>query len=291
MIKLFTDSAADMPREYFDRYGVSVIPFGISYGDEVYHTDFYDLRPDEFYRRCIEIDAWPKTSQPAAAQYEDKFRPALEEGHDVFCLCITSKFSGSYQSGVMAMNKLKEEFPERKILVMDSRRCTAQQGYLVYQACLMIEDGIDFDGLVSQMEAVRDGCFTFFSVGSLEYLRKGGRLGKASALLGSLLNIKPIISFTDAELKPHSKVRGTKNSIAEIVKALNKSAGEIKDKYTAMVFVSNMHEEGAVLFKELKASGFDPVHNWNIGPVVGAHLGPTGYAAGLLLKYEGQKVF
>ncbi|MDR1704523.1 MAG: DegV family protein [Clostridiales bacterium] len=286
MIKIFTDSDGDMPRELFEKYGVGVVPFGISYGDERFVTDFYDLTPKEFYAKCRATDAYPKTSQPTYANYEERLRPALQEGHDVFCLTITSKFSGSYQSGVMAERNLREEFPGRKIVIMDSKRCTVIHGYLLYQACRMVDDGMGFDSLVNTVDSLRDKFFIYVTVDSLEYLRKGGRLGRAGALAGSILNIKPIISFFDGELQPHSKMRGKKNAVNEIVKLLAKDAAGNMDQYAATAFCADEIETRADIADKLREAGFGPeITQWEIGPVVGAHLGPTGFAAMINKKY------
>ena len=289
-----------MPRALIEKFDVGVVPFGVSYGDETYHTDFYDLTAKAFFAKCRAENIFPKTSQPTYAHYEERLRPALSAGADVICLCITSKFSGSYQSGVMAMNNLKEEFPDRRILVMDSRRCTVLHGYLVYQACLMAElaadhtaeESMDFDQIVSNLTALLDDQITYVAVDNLEYLRKGGRLGKASALAGSLLDIKPIITFADGELQPHSKVRGKKKAMAEIIRTTLSAVGDRKDQYVPIVLSSDMPIEVAELAETLKSHGFGPpIHTWDVGPVAGAHLGPTGFGVTLLKKYPGQKEF
>ncbi|MCL2407256.1 MAG: DegV family protein [Defluviitaleaceae bacterium] len=291
MIKIFTDSDANMPREYVDRYNIGIIPFGVSYGDETYHDDFYTLTAREFYKTCIERKAWPKTSQPMPAAYEAKFRPALEAGNDVICFCITSKFSGSYNSAVMARETLLEEFPDRKIEIIDTMRCMSIHGYIVYQACLLLEEGKEFEEIVSIMDSIKNDNITFFSVDSLDYLQKGGRLGKGAALLGSILSVKPILNFSDGELKPHSKVRGKKNAMAEIVRVvLSVFADKNADDYVGIVYSAGYDEDRKLLEAEFTAKGIKIQHNWDIGPVVGAHLGPTGYGVTFVRKYEGQNI-
>lgn len=289
MFAIFTDSDADMPLDLIEKYDVGVVPFGISYGDEVFHRDFYELGSKQFFTKCREADVWPRTSQPTFADYEERFRPVLEQGHDIFCLCISQKFSGSYQSGHLAMTSLAEEFPDRKIVVMDSRRCTVLHGYLVYQACLMRESGMGFDAVSAAIEGIRDDHFVYITVDSLEYLRKGGRLGKASALAGSLLGIKPIITMGDGELQPHSKVRGKKNAMTTIISSIDKAISD-RSKYTAIPMTTDMPAENVELSAALARMGFTPPPgHWTIGPVVGAHLGPTGFGVVALKKYEGQR--
>jgi DegV family protein with EDD domain len=162
---------------------------------------------------------------------------------------------------------------------------------MTYQACLLLEEGKSMDEIVSVLTAMTEDYFVLISVDSLEYLRKGGRLGKAAALMGSILNIKPLIGLHDGELMPYSKVRGKKNALADIVKGMNKHAGDNKDDYTAIAFTTCMNEERSQIADELKNSGFKTVHQWTLGNVVGAHVGPTGFAAVILKKYPGQKIF
>jgi DegV family protein with EDD domain len=189
---------------------------------------------------------------------------------------------------MFARETLRAEYPDRRIEVVDTRRCTVLQGYTVYQACLLLESGAELDEIVGKLSAITEEHCVLISADSLEYLRKGGRLGKAGALAGSLLNIKPIIGFRDGELAPYSKVRGKKNAAAEIIKGINKYAGENKDDYVAISFTCDMPDECDYLACELENGGFSTVHKWGIGPVVGAHVGPTGFAAVVLKKYEGQ---
>jgi len=291
MVKLFSDSDFDLPQDLIEKYDIGVIPFGISYGDETYYQGYYELNSADFYERCRETDAWPKTSQPVASQYEDLFRPALENGDDVLCFCITSKFSGSYQSAVMAKENLQPEFPGRRIELFDTQRCTVLHGYTVYQACLLLESGATIDEILSVLVPMKEDYCVLISVDSLEYLRKGGRLGKAGALAGSLLNIKPIIGMRNGELIPYSKVRGKKNAVAEIIKGINKFVGENKNDYVAISFTSDIPEDTELIARELTKNGFETVHKWEIGPVVGAHVGPTAFAAAVFKKYAGQNIF
>ena len=183
------------------------------------------------------------------------------------------------------------EFPERKISVVDTRRCTVLHGYMVLQACFMDEAGASHDDIVSTLSAMTEDYFVLISVDSLEYLRKGGRLGKAGALAGSILNIKPLIGLKDGELMPYSKVRGKKNAIAEIIKGMAKHAGDNKDDYVAISFTSDIPEDCNIIAEGLVSCGFKTVYKWNIGPVVGAHIGPTAFAAVVLKKYPGQVQF
>jgi DegV family protein with EDD domain len=292
MLKIITDSDCDMPREFFDKYSVGVVPFGVSYGDENYYTDFYDLKADEFFKRLRETGERPKTSQPAPDAYEEQFRPALSAGSDIICLCITSKFSGSYQSAVTARENLASEFPERSIHIVDTRRCSAVHGYLVYQVCLLLESGASAEEIVKTAEAIKDDHFTFMAVDDLESLKKGGRLGKGAALEGSAISVKSIVAFADGELLPHTNVRGKKNAVAELVRACTKAVGEEKENYIPIAFTCGLPEEISAIADEFLAAGFaPPVHTWGVGTVVGAHLGPSGFCATLVRKYKGQSIF
>ena len=287
-IKIFSDTGCDLPGEYIDKYDIGLVPYGISYGDDKYYADYFEIKPAEFYKKLRESNAFPKTSQPTFMEYEDKFRPFLEKGDDIICLTLSKKFSGSFQSGATAETNLRKEFPDRKITVLDSERATVLYSILVLQACQMRDDGKSYEEIVDKIKEIRADLHIYVTVDSLEYLQKGGRVGRASALAGSLLNVKPIIAFYDGELQPQSKVRGKKKAMDEIVKLIAKDAEGKIDKYIPITFCCDDTEAALEMRKKLETEhGFKfPYPTLYIGPVVGAHLGPTGFAAAILRRHD-----
>lgn len=286
-IRIISDTACDLPKDLVEKYGVVLVPFGVSYGDGVYFKDYFEVTPMEFHKKLRTTNAYPKTSQPTFMDYEGKIKPYLEQGDDVICFSITSKFSGSHESAYTAVEHLKPEYPKRSIVAIDSLRCTILQGVLVVQACRMRDDGWDFESIVEKCEQIKNMLHLYASVDSLEYLQKGGRVGKANALAGSLLNIKPIITFTDGELHAHSKVRGSKKMINEIFELIVKDVGDRRDDYIITLFCCDEMELANDLKDKLEARfGELDFPMLPIGSVVGAHLGPTGVAVAAIKKYE-----
>jgi len=216
--KIFSDSASDLPKEWIMKYDVDIVPIYITFDKGItYLRESVDITIDELYDKLSVKGVYPKTSLPSVEDYAGKFRPYLEVGRDCFCVCLSSEFSGSYQSAVTAATMLLEEFPERRIKVVDSRACTYSQGLLIADIGEYRSEGKSIEEVYHLVESYKNDYRFFFTLDTLEYLEKGGRIGKVAALAGSILNIKPVIVFRDGTIFPHSRVRGRKKSIIEAV--------------------------------------------------------------------------
>jgi len=288
--KLISDSSCDMSAELVKQCDIHVVPFGISLdGGNTYLKENEEITPLEFYKRLrADSNIFPKTSLPSIQDYTDAFRPYLEAGTDIFCVNLTAKFSGSHQSAQNAAAILREEFPERTIIVYDSLMCTGSQCALLWEINRMRNDGLTMDEIVAKCDKMRTPSRIFVTVDSLLYLQKGGRIGKASALAGSLLNIKPIIMFKDGELMPLSKVHGRKKALEEIVAQLDKAMPENKSDCIAYVIhgdeLAEAQEVARIMREKYGMSlPFEPI---DLGVTIGAHIGPTTLAVGFINKYE-----
>ena len=219
----------------------------------------------------------------------DAMEPILQEGKDVFCICLTANFSGSYQSGVNAANILSEAYPERKIIVLDSACVTGSQGLLVYEACRMRDAGYSMKELLAVLDKQKYMTKINFTVDSLDYLQKGGRIGKAAALAGAILNIKPIIVMRDGELYPESKVRGHKKALKTIMDMTRNEIGSEKELYRVLLVrgEKERHATAEEMRQTLLAEGFDVMDEiWPVGITIGTHTGPTPIGICYIKKYE-----
>ena len=287
--KIIADSSCDIPVSITEANDITKVPFHVSFDQENYLEEGKDITPDEFYHKINAEKLFPKTSLPSVQAYMDAMEAALKEGKDVLCLCLSSKFSGSFQSAVNAGNILSESYPERIIKVVDTTCATACEGMMVLEACRMRDAGLDIETNVQKLEALKDSACLYVTVDSLEHLQKGGRIGKASAMAGTILNIKPIIAMKDGELHPESKVRGSKKALKSIMDMSREKMGAEKDQYR-ITLVRGEKDRQAIaeeLANELKTEGYDVAEDvWTVGITIGAHIGPTPIAVCMLKKYE-----
>lgn len=287
--KIITDTSCDMPASVFAEHDVTYVPFNVSFDQENYMEELRDITPEEFYDKINAEKLFPKTSLPSIQTYIDAMEVALKEGHDVLCLCLSSKFSGSFQSAVNAGNILSESYPDRVIKVIDTTCATACEGLMVLEACRMRDAGMDIAATAEKLEILKESACLYVTVDSLEHLQKGGRIGKASAMAGTILNIKPIIAMRDGELQPESKVRGSKKALKTIMDLSKEKMGDEKDQYRIVLVrgEKERHENAVELVKDLQTEGYDVQEDvWTVGITIGAHIGPTPIAICMLKKYE-----
>ncbi|WP_352401059.1 DegV family protein [Anaerotignum sp.] len=288
--QVISDSSCDIAPEYIEKTGLGIVPFFVSFDGQKYYKEVYELSPDDFYDKINETSIFPKTSQPTIQDYMDVFEPNLKEGKDILCLCLTSNFSGSFQSAVNAKNILNESYPESRIEVLDSRNVTGSQCLLVWEILRMRDEGYNLDQQLEKIEAIKGTTKINFTVDSLEHLQKGGRIGKAAALAGTILNIKPIIIAQHGELFPENKVRGHKKALRTIMDMTRNEIGNQKDQYRLiLLYAEKERKEIAVeLSEELKQEGFDVITPaiTQVGITIGTHAGPTAIGICYVKKHE-----
>lgn len=285
---IISDSACDFPQVFIEKFNIDLVYFYVSFDKQNYLKEIKEIAVKDFHNKLIETGIFPKTSLPTPQDYIEVMEKHLKNGEDIICLCITSKFSGSYQSAVNAKNILHENYPERKIEVIDSIQATGGQGLILYELCKMREAGLSFDETVNRIQELKQSARIFFTLDSLDYLQKGGRIGKVSSLAGAILNIKPIICLKDGELVPIGKVRGKKKSISEIINYTVKEIGENKEKYELCLLTAVRFDEAIELQKILRNEyGLNVLEEIaHIGVTIGTHTGPTPIAICLIKKFD-----
>ena len=282
--KILSDTSCDLPKEMVEKYDIGLVPFNITFdGGATYLKEGIDIDSDELCERMLGKNVFPKTSLPSVMDYTDAFRPHLIDGRDVFCVCLSSKFSGSYQSAVNAAGMLLEEFPDRKIKIVDSLLATFLQGLLVTDVAEYREEGKGVDEIFGLVESYKDEGFAYLTVDTLEYLQKGGRIGKVAALAGGILNIKPIIVLEHGALSPHSKARGRKKSLSEVVELTADFLKDKKDEYRAWVLSSGFEEDARAMVGLMKEKGVPVQGIGKIGATITVHAGP-GVAGIVVLR-------
>ena len=199
--RIVTDGSCDLPEELCREKGITVVPFYVSFDGEKYEKEITEMPIRKFYEEMVSNPkVYPKSSMPSVQDYIDAFTPIVKEGKAVICICITTKFSGSMQSALNAREMVAEQYPEAEITVIDATINTVLQGLYVLEAQKMQEAGVPYDKAVEELETIKSTGRIFFTVGNLEYLKHGGRIGKVAGVAGSVLGIRPIITLKEGEI-------------------------------------------------------------------------------------------
>lgn len=270
-ICLVTDSTADIPKELLEELEVTIVPLKVHVGEETF-LDGVTITSAEFYKKLPGLSSLPTTSQPSPADFADTYQALAEKyGEDVQILSIhlSAALSGTYQSAVLA----KSMAEGLDIEVLDSKKASYALGQIVINVARAIRDGKSREECIRLAKRMIDGQQVYFIVDTLHYLQKGGRIGKASAILGTLLNVKPILSLDqEGEVYVFDKVRGTKKAVKRILDHLEAFAeGE---PVQAAVLHSDL--EGGQAFMDQIQAQFHPEELVfsELGPVIGTHTGP-----------------
>lgn len=288
--QIISDSSCDIAREDIEKIDLGIVPYLVSFDGITYYKEVYELTPDEFYDKINTYSIFPKTSLAPIQDYIDIFEPYLKEGKDILCLCLTSNFSGSYQSAMNAKSFLLETYTDARIEILDSRNVTGTQGLLVWETIRMRNEGYTLDQQLEKIEALKGTTKINFTVDSLEHLQKGGRIGKAAALAGTILNIKPIIVAQHGELFPESKVRSHKKALRTIMEMTKNEIGDKKDQYRLVLLYAEKERKALAetLADELKDEGFELINPplTRVGTTIGTHAGPTAVGICYIKKHE-----
>ncbi len=280
-VKIITDSSADISPELAEKYGITIIPLYISFDNEKYYKENIELSPEEFYNKLCEPDVSPKTSCPPMADYISVFEKELKNNNDIIYVSISSKLSTCYQCAVTAADILSDSY-DNNILVIDSIGATGSQALLILEIVKMLEDNLSLEDIDKKADELKRTSGVFFTLDDLSFLQKGGRIGKAAALLGTILNIKPILRVENGEVVPVGKIRGRKKAVEEVLKQFN-STVEDKSLYSICA-LKFKQSESAENFAELLDC--DNVINLYLGAAIGCHTGPTPVGIAYIKKYR-----
>ncbi|OON91099.1 MAG: EDD domain protein [Epulopiscium sp. Nele67-Bin002] len=275
-IALMSDSSCDLTPRLCKFYNIDLVPFYISFDKQNYLKENVDISISEFYQRMRENVIFPKTSLPAINDYYDKFIKHIHNGKDIICVCLSSKFSGSYNAALTAKSIVLDEFPNARIEVIDSQSATGCQGVIVTEIARMINAGLTLKEIIRISELIKTNSRIFFYVDSLDYLEKGGRIGKVAALLGTMLNIKPIIYLADGELFPIGRVRGKRKASERVVELLCEFVAGNEDKYVYAIAHADAIAEVEYLASIIKEQTTIQLLDeyLQIGVTIGSYTGP-----------------
>ena len=294
-IQIITDGSCDLPKELTKEKDIKVVPFYVSFDGETYLKEMEELDIREFYQKMVDHpDVFPKTSMPSVDDYYQVFEPLAKEGVPMICICITTKFSGSMQSATTARDMILEQYPDARIKVIDATVNTVLQGLYVLEACRLRDLGWEYDRLVKRILEIRESGRIFFTIGSIDYLKHGGRIGKLTGIAGSALKIKPLITLKAGEIFNSGISRNREKSMLKVIDMLKEYLDEVHAKpgeYSFAVGFGYDYEE-ACRFKEKlrdlvkERLGIDEITIYQIGATIGVHTGPYPIGVGIIHRAD-----
>ena len=268
-VVVVTDSSAYIPEEALGDLSIPVIPLWVIWGDERLR-DGVDIDPPAFYSRLRAATVFPTTSRPSAGEFESFFRETASGTDGVVGAFVTSKLSGTVDNALAA----KARLAELPIRVVDSLSTSMGLGFIVLAAARAAAAGKSLDEVVAVAEDIRDRVHLIFAVDTLEYLHRGGRVGGAKWLVGTALNIKPLLHMTDGTIEPLAQVRTKRKAIAQMLEVVQERLGGKRVAEIAVLDVDTP-EEGATVTEQVRERfGVSTVYRTTVSPAIGTHAGP-----------------
>lgn len=271
-MKLYADSACDLPLSYFEQHNVELLPLNVLL-DGGQYQDLVEINPLEIFSN-IRQGGQPKTSQASPDFMLKKWQQLAESGEDGLYIAFSSELSGTYQTGAMTINQTKEQHPDLNLAAIDTHCASLGYGMLVQEAVRLRDSGSDVFEIEEKIRRMAAHMEHLFTVEDLDYLAKGGRVSKASAFIGGLLNIKPLLHVEDGKLVPLEKHRGRKKVLRRMIELMKERGDRLSEQTIAISHGDDI--ETAEEFKKMIEEAIQPkaVELYLIGSVVGSHAGP-----------------
>ena len=269
-VAIITDSTAYIPSDLVNQYHIIVKPQVLIWDGKEYE-DGVNMTPNEFYNRLANSDTIPTTSQVTVQSFLDAYTEAYEQTHDMLCVLISHKLSGSVDSA----NQAKELFKkDASIEIFDSLSTAMALGFQVLSAARAASEGASFSECKEVAELARQNSGVVFAVDTLEFLHRGGRIGGGTRFLGTALNIKPILEVTGGRVEPIERVRTRKKSVQRVVELVQERIGDRKPIRLATVHANA--EDEARMMLDIASERLNPIESFvtDVSPVVGTHAGP-----------------
>ncbi|MBS3909002.1 MAG: DegV family protein [Actinobacteria bacterium] len=268
-IAIVTDSTADMALTYYDENDVTMVPLMVRFGEEAY-KDWIEMPPEKFYPMLRSSDILPKTSQPTVQEFIEAYSKYESYDH-IFSIHLSGHLSGTIQSADIARQNVNVP-----VTVVDSKLASVGTAFIVNEAIKARNAGQNVAEMTALIDALVRDTRLLFCVDTLKYLELGGRIGKAQALAGSILNIKPILTLEDGMVVPFKKVKGRKKIFKEIVELLSAQSAE---RLTIGIIHADTPEAARELEEHIKDAGiaYDLVLATQIGSVIGTYVGPGAF--------------
>ena len=289
MFQIISDGGCDFSTKEVKKHNIDIVPFYISFDGSTYLKEGTEIVKEDYFKRLsTEKNLFPKTAQPNPYDYIEACTPHLKNGKDILILTISSKLSGSNNSAMIAKETLKEDFVGRKIIVIDSLSASIAQGLILREIIKMRNAGYSLEKTEKIAKEILKTTRAYITLDSLEYARRGGRIGPTTALVGNILKLRPILHLQDGRVEQLDNVRGKKNAIKLIEEAMVET---LKDE------VNNINLSIGHILSETDATSFkakteaalsikieNPITE--VGATIGTHAGPGALVLSYCRKYE-----
>lgn len=274
-----TDSTAYIPRHVRENLNIHMIPLSVVINGESYREEI-DISTDDFYKEVRHGNKLPTTTQPPVGEFEKLFADLAQDYDAIITIHLSSGISGTFQTAVAAGQMVENV----KVYPYDSEISCMPQGFYVIKAALLAQEGKHPDEIIAELDRLKENMRAYFMVDDLSHLQRGGRLSSAQAIVGSLLNIKPLLHFVDKVIVPFEKIRTRKKAMKRIVELLDEDVKKGKDLQATIIHANRL--EDAVAWKSELAKMY-PNIDFTIsyfGPVIGTHLGEGALGLGWTTK-------
>jgi DegV family protein with EDD domain len=266
-VRIVTDSAADLDPGLASAHGIEIVPLSVRFGEQSYISGV-EMGTEEFWQRMRTGHQAPSTAAPSAGDFQERFAKLIADGATgIVSLHLSSKLSATYQSAVVAA----QEITDVPIEVVDTLAVTAGMGLMALRAAELASAGSDVAAIASEMNALRSRVHLYGVIDTLEYLRLGGRIGGAQALLGTMLKVKPVIGLKDGVVEPVDRVRTRGKALEHLVGLVREHAGNIDRIAVVSGDAPDVDQFVQMLDGVVQVA---PSDRWTFGPIVGAHAGP-----------------
>lgn len=276
-VRIVTDSTSDLTAEQLHAHGISMVPLNVHFGDEVY-LDQIDLTPAPFFEKLAASRTLPKTSQPSPGQFEVAYRRLAGETDNIVSVHISARLSATIRSAQLAAGSFHGH---PRIEIVDSKTTSVGLGILAIEAARMAREGHASVTIADALCTMRERLRLVFFVDTLEYLQRGGRIGKAQAFIGSLVNIKPILQVLDGEIQPLERVRSRQKAVDRLAMAIDTAVGP---RWIAILHDRDRPEVKTLVEHATRRVDPDHVLVSPYGPVIGTHVGPGALGVAWLPK-------
>ncbi|PLS02955.1 DegV family protein [Neobacillus cucumis] len=270
-VKILADSACDLPLSFYEENNVVLFPLKVQINDQDYE-DVKTIDPKTVYN-AIKSGVVPKTSQVSPLLFEEVFTEMAEKDEDGIYIAFSSGLSGTYSTAVMILDQVKEKYPNFQLTIVDTKCASLGIGLIVLEAAKLARNNASKEEILADVRYRSEHMEHIFTVEDLGYLAKGGRVSKASAFLGGLLNIKPILNMEDGKLVPIEKIRGQKKVFRRIIEIMKERGSNLNEQ---IIGISHADSEATALeVKEMIVNEFHPkeVYISSIGSAIGSHTG------------------
>lgn len=281
-IRIIVDSACDLPKSYLEENNVELLSLKVLYNEKEY-DDMVSIQAKEVFDAMRE-GAVIKTSQAAPTQAKEVFENIAKNKESAIYIAFSSELSGTYQMAMLMKNDVLEEYPDLDVTIINTRGASLGIGLIVKKAIELASSGVSKEEIITEVEKYVAHMEYVFTVDNLDYLARGGRVSKASAFVGGLLNIKPLLHMEDGKLIPIEKIRGRKKVLRRMVDIMKERGGSFENQTIAISHGDD--EETALALKEMiqTETGANDFYIHSIGSAIGAHAGPGTIALFFLNK-------